>query len=97
MVVDWIQTSSLDEYPGRLSTTGSLTSDTLQALQSMIDFYLQVHEAAELYGQCMFAGVTKFLDPTVHILPTTLSDTEHTHHLRTLASQDFPPVALRTL
>lgn len=78
MILDCLQTTRLDEYSGQLSTAPPLTSDPLQHLQTMVAFYLEVHEASELYAHCMVEGVSEYLDPTIHCLPApTLSVNEH--------------------
>lgn len=76
-VLDLLQTIELIEYSGELGSPQPLIADPLEALHTVVDFYMEVHDAAELYGQCMADGISKFLDPTVHTPPIVLSDTEH--------------------
>lgn len=76
-VLDLLQTIELIEYSGELGSPQPLIADPLEALHTVVDFYMEVHDAAELYGQCMADGISKFLDPTVHTPPIVLTDTEH--------------------
>ena len=75
--LDLLRTTEPIEYSGELSSPQPLIADPLEALRTVVDFYMHVHDAAELYGQCMADGISKFLDPTVHTPPIVLSDTEH--------------------
>jgi hypothetical protein len=77
VALDMLRTTELIEYSGELSSPQPLIADPLEALHIVVDFYMEVHDAAELFGQCMADGMSKFLDPTVHTPPIVLSDTEH--------------------
>ncbi|OSS50021.1 hypothetical protein B5807_05260 [Epicoccum nigrum] len=72
-----LQTAELIEYSGELNSPRPLNADPLEALHTVVHLYTEVLDAAQLYGQCMADGISKFLDPTVYTPPAVLSDTEH--------------------
>jgi hypothetical protein len=77
VALNMLQTVELIEYSGEFCSPQPLITDPLEALHTVVDFYMEVHDVAELFGQCMADGMSKFLDPAVHTLPVVLSDTEH--------------------
>ena len=77
VALDVLQTTELIEYSGELSSPQPFIADPLEALSTVVDFYMEVHDAAEVYGQCMADGISKFLDPSVHTPPVVLSAAEH--------------------
>lgn len=74
---DLLETSDLFAWTSKLPRARPVTSDPLKALELLLDFYMEVHDAANLYGQCMVVAVDMFHDPTIQTLPVTLSDAEH--------------------
>lgn len=74
---DLLETGNIFAWNSKLPRARPSMSDQLEVLQVLLDFYMEVHDAADLFGQCMVAGVDKFLDPTVQSPATTLSGTEH--------------------
>ncbi|KAH6618762.1 hypothetical protein C7974DRAFT_400829 [Boeremia exigua] len=78
LITDLLEVSDIFEWHCKLPAFRPLTSDPLEALQVLLDFYMEVDDAADLFGQCMVFGVEKFLDPTVQSSPVILSSTERT-------------------
>ncbi|KAJ8115779.1 hypothetical protein OPT61_g2650 [Boeremia exigua] len=78
LFTELLEVRDMFEWPSKLPAPQLSTSSPLEAFWVLLDFYMEVHEAADLYGQCMVAGMDKLLDPTVHKPPMTLSNNEHT-------------------
>lgn len=75
---------NLLDWPELLPSSTPSTVNRMESLQSMTDFYTEVHDAADLIGHSMIITVERFVNPHVCVPPITLSATEHTRLACTL-------------
>lgn len=65
LIQQLLETGDLFSWSGTLPDLPPSINDPLEAMYVRLELYTEVHDTADLLGQCMLVGVNNFLDPTV--------------------------------